>query len=587
MSLWKLTSSLTRREFIRRFAAFTAAGAYCTGGREGFTEEAKSPRKPSAAPRPSLPPSPPTRPSGAAAWVVRKLPESTGSPRSIIHAPLSHFTYAGVASGLSGGAAKHSTVIHCPLNGLLYVFGGDYSGYSTVAEQTANQGSDDFRNDIYTYNAATNTWALVSGYDVLDGHVHPWRPDWGKYAWDTKRNVFWFHRGGSSGAVLGAGAFPNDGSTGLVWRHGAGRIMPDTTQIPAGSLTLPNDSTTYVEYNPTSHAVTQNGAGWTGGKVLTLFLIKTAVGAVSSVVDKRPDYIDWGYPTTDNPDPRHYGAAMSLLTFDPTTREWADPGMPTIESQIPARNRIAPNGHTYNLDWSTMCMVYDAGADQLVTLGDSYSIHFNIKTQSWAHHPLMGPTLNGHIARFWFCEADRLIYFISTIGQSGNPYDEAHACAYDVDAHIWWIVAKWPNHQQGLGLWPDHRYGLPCGAGFEGGHVWHDSTNDILWWAETTNPYLNKYGYGGDGTIVAMHAWHYMENRFERVTPAYDASNQPHVTVNGFDPVNNLFLGWGQNAPSTDPKSVYHPADDPVIYKPYLYAWTPSGFTKPAWSTMP
>ena len=575
----KLSPSLSRRSFVRRMAALVGANLSWTSVGAGHAATPKPKPKPpafrGAASTPLGRPAP---------WQARPFPPATNG--SVLHCAASYVGANGV-----GGGAKHSTMLHCPLNGRMYIFGGDRSGYASDADKAASFASDDFRNDIWSYAAATDNWRCEATWDVPDGQIHPWRPDWGNFAWDSKRNVFWFRSGGSSGGLLGGGSFRFASTNGLTWTYGGGRLMPDPTMVAGGTLTLPDNSVTYFEYDPAAHALSSNQTGFTGGSVIPLYRITTSGGkCLTPPENHRPYWMTYGNYADEPVDCRHYADPTHLICLDVTTMRWTDPGLPRVTDQIPSLALAFADGRLEDNDWRTACMIYDASGDQLVILpGDKQeTLHFNLATNTWKNYKGQ-PKTQLHQARFWFNEADRLIYAIDGAGQFAPYMTTAVAWTYDVDAHAFLQPMPVPDCQYGPNLWAGHgpAVGAPVGGMLAFAMCVGDSANEIVWWPETTNALLCPYGYQNDGLLQKLHAWHYKENRWEVVNAPYDPSNRPHGTIVGFDPSNKLLLIYGQNAGSTDRGSVYYPALNPVNTTPYLYAWTPGGFTKPTWSTMP
>ncbi|MBI1892595.1 MAG: hypothetical protein HYS14_00550 [Candidatus Rokubacteria bacterium] len=105
-------------------------------------------------------------------WVARPLP--------------------GIGQGPAPTGSKHMRLVHNPVNGRLYLLGGDYSGL---------EGYDSGRNEVYSYSVAVDTWALEYPYCGPPGSVQPSHPDEVGWAWDSTRNIFWMTPGYMSAAV--------------------------------------------------------------------------------------------------------------------------------------------------------------------------------------------------------------------------------------------------------------------------------------------------------------------------------------------------------------------------------------------------
>jgi len=88
----------------------------------------------------------------------------------------------------SGG--KHQRLAHNPDDGLIYFQGGDHAG---TMGGTWPQSS---RNEMYTYEIATNRWTLIQPYCRTDGGPQPAGSDEHGWSWDSTRHVFWLNPGG-------------------------------------------------------------------------------------------------------------------------------------------------------------------------------------------------------------------------------------------------------------------------------------------------------------------------------------------------------------------------------------------------------
>ena len=75
---------------------------------------------------------------------------------------------------------------------------------------------------------------------------------------------------------------------GLDFAYGAGRVRDDNTinDTAAGTITLADDTTSYIQVNPATGAVTANTTGFSTERI-PLYIAITVSGAVDSVTDKR------------------------------------------------------------------------------------------------------------------------------------------------------------------------------------------------------------------------------------------------------------------------------------------------------------
>ncbi|MCI0546165.1 MAG: hypothetical protein L0027_02655 [Candidatus Rokubacteria bacterium] len=133
------------RRWLRDLAAPAPAAAQPGAAAPASTAEAKP------APRIDLP---------LNTWVARKLPGKGKAPWS----------------------GKHQRLAHNPVNGRIYFLGGDYGG---------PQFFDSGRNEMYSYDIATDSWVQEQPYCRTDGTPQPSHPDEVGWVYDTRRNIFW------------------------------------------------------------------------------------------------------------------------------------------------------------------------------------------------------------------------------------------------------------------------------------------------------------------------------------------------------------------------------------------------------------
>ncbi|MBN4079346.1 hypothetical protein JYT26_01770, partial [Beggiatoa alba] len=86
------------------------------------------------------------------------------------------------------GGCKHMRLAHNPVNGLIYVLGGDHSGSTPGFSQSG-------RMEMYTYSIETNEWIVEQPYCRTDGTPQPAGPDEIGWMYDSKRNTFWHNPG--------------------------------------------------------------------------------------------------------------------------------------------------------------------------------------------------------------------------------------------------------------------------------------------------------------------------------------------------------------------------------------------------------
>lgn len=94
-------------------------------------------------------------------------------------------------------------------------------------------------------------------------------------------------------------------TSGLTWGYYGGTISDGGTpgQIPNGTVTLTNNATNYLEFDPgaSPSGIQKNTVGWTGGASVRLYKIITSGGAVTSYEDWRPSAISAGGSAVTGP----------------------------------------------------------------------------------------------------------------------------------------------------------------------------------------------------------------------------------------------------------------------------------------------
>jgi len=92
----------------------------------------------------------------------------------------------GTAPCITG--CKHIRLTHNPDDGKIYTLGGDQGGLLYSAPQSGRQ-------EMFTYDIFTDTWAKIQDYCRADLGVQPMGPDEIGLAWDSKRKVLWHNPG--------------------------------------------------------------------------------------------------------------------------------------------------------------------------------------------------------------------------------------------------------------------------------------------------------------------------------------------------------------------------------------------------------
>src|SRR5262245_49676386 len=103
--------------------------------------------------------------------------------------------------------AKHGNLEWCPPRRTFLYFGGDAGG---VTGGLPADGNNNFRNEVWSFDATTGTWGLDLPYCTTSGGARPCRPDWEGIAWDSKRQRFWLWPGAQ-------GVAPNTPANQILW----------------------------------------------------------------------------------------------------------------------------------------------------------------------------------------------------------------------------------------------------------------------------------------------------------------------------------------------------------------------------------
>ncbi len=118
--------------------------------------------------------------------------------------------------------SKHTRLAVNPLNGKVYICGGDYEG-----PEYLNSG----RQELYSYDIPTDRWKLEYPYCAKVGEVNPHHPDQVGWTWDNKRNVLWM----VPGTQYGPATCPGVGGRVMSFDPQAGKwAVPEQENLPDG-----------------------------------------------------------------------------------------------------------------------------------------------------------------------------------------------------------------------------------------------------------------------------------------------------------------------------------------------------------------
>jgi hypothetical protein len=125
-----------------------------------------------------------------------------------------------------------------------------------------------------------------------------------------------------------------DNHSGLNFYYKAGKVRNDATitDTAAGSVALTDDTTNYVEVDPSTGTVSDNTTGFTSGKI-PLFQVVTASGSISTVTDKRTSAITSGSGGSSHTQGTDLGTTSDEFTIDSDAT-----GTPTGKAGIAVEN---------------------------------------------------------------------------------------------------------------------------------------------------------------------------------------------------------------------------------------------------------
>ena len=114
---------------------------------------------------------------------------SSGGQRKALDIPLRTWIARKPAphSAYYSSKGKHGRVVFNPDDGKMYLFSGDGGGERGL--------SNNGRQEMATYDIATDTWENIQRYCRKDHGIQPMGPDEVGFAYDTKRRVFWHNPG--------------------------------------------------------------------------------------------------------------------------------------------------------------------------------------------------------------------------------------------------------------------------------------------------------------------------------------------------------------------------------------------------------
>ena len=143
------------------------------------------------------------------------------------------------------GGCKHVHLAVNPLNGRIYLEGGDYPG---------SVGDDSYRNETYSYSIANDDWILEYPYCGPAGDIQPDHPDEVGWVWDSRRQVFWMIPGYLESLRNG-----QPGCGGAIQRWGILVFDPITRKWSPGGVHWPNTGGTerpkFAQYDPVTDTI--------------------------------------------------------------------------------------------------------------------------------------------------------------------------------------------------------------------------------------------------------------------------------------------------------------------------------------------
>ncbi|HET9951499.1 MAG TPA: hypothetical protein VFS09_06850 [Candidatus Eisenbacteria bacterium] len=163
---------------------------------------------------------------------------------------------------------KHMRLTVNPTNGRIYFCGGDYS--------TDDPYLDSGRNEIYSYDVATDSWTQEFPYCAPTGQVQPSHPDEVGWVFDTARNKFWMIPGymGVPGGADG-GLCPSGTTNMIRWETMTWDPVTKVWTLPnvpeANVPTLGDDG--FAQYDPVTDTIIQ--FHYTGATKVGIFDIKS------------------------------------------------------------------------------------------------------------------------------------------------------------------------------------------------------------------------------------------------------------------------------------------------------------------------
>ncbi len=149
--------------------------------------------------------------------------------------------------------------------------------------------------DVYIVDSAAGDWSTADVDDIAhyySGAWHFYTPVEGLAVWVVDEGLRVYYTG-AAWVEYTAAAEPTDfdqdaaTTTGLTWGHKAGTVRKDNavTAVPAGTVTLTDDDTNYVEVDADG-TVSANTAGFTSGSI-PIREVVTASGAQTGSTDNR------------------------------------------------------------------------------------------------------------------------------------------------------------------------------------------------------------------------------------------------------------------------------------------------------------
>lgn len=315
------------------------------------------------------------------------IPSNTWVARSI----------AGKPAAMPNGG-KHQRWVHNPVDGKIYMCGGDHGdapGYPTGAVASG-------RKDMTRYHILTDTWDYIQNYCSAPGVPLPGHPDQAPFTYDSIRNKFWLIPGyihELSTCICGGVDEVYDTIMTYEPLVGASWSAPSVPGAAAGGLKT--SAHAFAAYDPITDALLifkqqTGGAGYAQVKVYSI-AVDTVTNYTFSGFGTTYQIFNASQPAIDVP-----GRVVYIIGLDRWLYRYnIDAHTLSRVSMLPVA--CPPTGQEDIAVWDSVNQVVHYLAKEATSLGIVHMFTCNPATGMWHQDPMYQPdgkTVSGRVVAY-------------------------------------------------------------------------------------------------------------------------------------------------------------------------------------------